>query len=113
MTGSTLHQGEAIPRKEWGGSHWVKRTVAVTFGLGLIATLGVVFTRVIAARVPEQRATLEKLIAQQTGLGGPEVSSLLAQLLPQLVDKVTPNGQVPQANDLQGMLSGLLGSFGK
>lgn len=51
--------------------------------------------------------------AQKTGLGGPEISTLLAQLLPQLVDKVTPNGGVPQASDLQGMLSGLLGSLAK
>ncbi len=51
--------------------------------------------------------------AQQTGLGGPQVSSMLAQLLPQLVDKVTPTGAVPQANDLQGLLAGLLGSAGK
>ena len=40
----------------------------VTFCLGLLGTLGVVFTRVIAARVPEQRATLEKLITDRTGL---------------------------------------------
>jgi uncharacterized protein YidB (DUF937 family) len=51
--------------------------------------------------------------AQQTGLGGPQVSALLAQILPQMVDKLTPNGDVPHANDLQGMLSGLLGSLGK
>jgi len=51
--------------------------------------------------------------AQQVGLGGPEVSALLAQILPQMVDKVTPNGDVPHSNDLQGMLSGLLGSLGK
>jgi hypothetical protein len=46
----------------------VKRALAVTFCLGLLLTLGVVFTRVIAARVPEQRATLEKLITERTGL---------------------------------------------
>src|SRR6185503_12157879 len=63
MTDSTLsHRGDA------GGSHWVSRTVAVMFGLGLLATLGVVFTRLVAIRVPEQRATLEKLIAERTGL---------------------------------------------
>lgn len=51
--------------------------------------------------------------AQQTGLGGPEVSNLIAQILPHLVDKLTPTGAVPHANDLQGMLSGLLGSLGR
>lgn len=50
--------------------------------------------------------------AQQTGMQGGQVSDILAQLLPQLVDKVTPNGSVPQHNDLQGMLTGLLGQFG-
>ena len=40
----------------------------VTFCLLLLGTVGVVFTRVVAARVPEQRATLEKLITDRTGL---------------------------------------------
>ncbi|HEV7610076.1 MAG TPA: DUF3971 domain-containing protein [Steroidobacteraceae bacterium] len=40
----------------------------VTFCVLLLGTLGVVFTRVVAARVPEQRATLEKLITDRTGL---------------------------------------------
>lgn len=39
----------------------------VTFCLGLLGTLGAAFTRVVAARVPEQRATLEKLITDRTG----------------------------------------------
>jgi len=68
MTDTTLGEGEAIQEKEWGDSHWVKRAVAITFCLGLIIALGLVFTRVIAARVPEQRATLEKLITDRTGL---------------------------------------------
>jgi uncharacterized protein YhdP len=46
----------------------VKRTATVTFCVCLVVTLGVVLTRVIAARVPEQRATLEKLITDRTGL---------------------------------------------
>ena len=40
----------------------------VTFCLLLAGALGVVFTRVVAVRVPEQRATLEKLITERTGL---------------------------------------------
>ena len=51
--------------------------------------------------------------AQQTGMAGPEVSTALAQILPQMVDKVTPNGDVPEPRDIQGMLSGLLASLGK
>src|SRR5690349_6363150 len=46
----------------------MKRTALVLFCLLLVVTLGLVFTRVVAARVPEQRATLEKLITERTGL---------------------------------------------
>src|SRR3954471_2624160 len=46
----------------------MKRTALVLFCLLLVITLGLVFTRVVAARVPEQRATLEKLITDRTGL---------------------------------------------
>jgi len=34
-------------------------------------------------------------IAQQMGLSHADASSGLAQMLPQLIDKLTPNGQVP------------------
>src|SRR5215510_1903118 len=56
------------PRGDAGGSHWVRRSALVVFCLLLLGALGVAFTRVIAARVPEQRATLEKLITDRTGL---------------------------------------------
>ena len=56
------------PRGNESGSHWARRTVLVSFCLLLLGALGVAFTRVIAARVPEQRATLEKLITERTGL---------------------------------------------
>ena len=56
------------PRGELNGSHWARRAVLVTFCLLLLGTVGVVFTRVVAARVPEQRANLEKLITDRTGL---------------------------------------------
>src|SRR5678815_1806809 len=46
----------------------MKRTALVLFCLLLVVALGLVFTRVVAARVPEQRATLEKLITDRTGL---------------------------------------------
>src|SRR4051812_48211808 len=46
----------------------MKRTALVLFCLVLVVTLGLTFTRVVAARVPEQRATLEKLITDRTGL---------------------------------------------
>src|ERR1043165_2709903 len=67
MTETTLEpRGETDASH--GASHWMKRAVAVTFCLGLVVTLCLVFTRVVAARVPEQRATLEKLITDRTGL---------------------------------------------
>jgi len=63
MTDAALeHRGDE------SGSHWVRRTVLVTFCLLLLGTLSVVFTRVVAARVPQQRANLEKLITDRTGL---------------------------------------------
>src|SRR3954452_9299377 len=46
----------------------MKRPALVLFCLLLGVTLGLAFTRVVAARVPEQRATLEKLITDRTGL---------------------------------------------
>src|SRR6187399_991268 len=56
------------PRGNESDSHWVRRTLLVTFCLLLLGTLAVVFTRVVAARVPAQRANLEKLITERTGL---------------------------------------------
>jgi len=50
-------------------------------------------------------------IAQQLGLSSQEVSGQLSALLPQVIDGITPNGQVPEGDAMQnalGMLSGLL-----
>jgi hypothetical protein len=63
MTATTLD-----PKGEPSSSQWVRRVVLVMLSLGLLVIVGAVFTRVIAARVPEQRATLEKLITERTGL---------------------------------------------
>ena len=52
-------------------------------------------------------------IAQQHGLDASQVTTALAALLPQVINHVTPQGQIPHSNDLQGMLTGLLGSLGK
>ena len=56
------------PETGWNVSRPVKRATAIILCSALAVLLGVVFTRVIAARVPQQRATLEKLIAERTGL---------------------------------------------
>jgi uncharacterized protein YidB (DUF937 family) len=44
-------------------------------------------------------------IAAQLGVSTDQASGSLADLLPQVVDKLTPNGQLPQGGDLlaQGM----------
>ena len=53
-------------------------------------------------------------LAQQLGLGHGDVAGQLSHMLPQLVDKLTPHGQLPQAGsdggmgDLAGMLGGLM-----
>ncbi|HXB55508.1 MAG TPA: YidB family protein [Vicinamibacteria bacterium] len=46
--------------------------------------------------------------AQKAGVAPANAASLLASVLPGLVDHLTPNGQVPAANDLQASLGGLL-----
>lgn len=53
-------------------------------------------------------------LAQQAGLPAGELAGLLAQFLPQVVDQLTPGGQVPaDGGDLGGLLSGALGSLFK
>jgi uncharacterized protein YidB (DUF937 family) len=50
---------------------------------------------------------------QQLGAGGQDLLGPLSQLLPQVVDGLTPNGQLPAGGgDLAGMLGGLLGGAG-
>ncbi|WP_079436294.1 YidB family protein [Zoogloea sp. LCSB751] len=39
-------------------------------------------------------------LASQFGLDSEQVSGQLAELLPQVVDKLTPNGAIPESNDL-------------
>ena len=54
-------------------------------------------------------------LAQQLGIGQQEVAGHLSQVLPQLVDGMTPDGQVPQGHampdvgQLDDLLGGLLG----
>jgi uncharacterized protein YidB (DUF937 family) len=53
-------------------------------------------------------------LAQQLGLGQGEAASGLAQFLPMVIDKLSPQGQLPseeeqQGGGLMGMLGGLLG----
>ena len=50
-------------------------------------------------------------MAQQLGLNHGDLLSQLSQMLPQVVDKLTPQGQIPHG-DIGGMLGGLLGGQG-
>jgi len=50
--------------------------------------------------------------AQKAGLGQGDAGSVLASVLPELINQMTPQGQVPQGNALDGMLGSLLGQLG-
>lgn len=55
---------------------------------------------------------LEQL-AQAAGLSQDEAAGHLSEILPELINKLTPNGQIPETGsglgDLAGLLGGLLG----
>ena len=52
-------------------------------------------------------------LAARAGISPDAAGSAIAQLLPTLVDKLTPNGQVPPHSDVMGMVGGLLQNLGK
>ena len=89
-------------------------------GLGQIVASWVGTGQNLPISVEQLSAVLgsEKLqgLAQQVGLDPQALSGQLAQWLPQAVDHLTPQGQVPapgalQPDALQGALGGLLGKF--
>jgi uncharacterized protein YidB (DUF937 family) len=45
--------------------------------------------------------------AQQAGMDPSQLTGMMSSLLPHLVDKLSPNGQVPDASALQKILQGL------
>jgi len=47
--------------------------------------------------------------AQKAGIGQADAGSALASVLPELINQITPQGQVPQGNALDGALGSLLG----
>ena len=51
--------------------------------------------------------------ASKAGVPHAQAGSVLASLLPAVIDHLTPNGQVPETNALEGALGGLLSSFMK
>lgn len=50
--------------------------------------------------------------AQKAGIGHADASSVLASVLPGLVNQMTPQGEVPQGNSLDGLLGSLMGQLG-
>lgn len=51
--------------------------------------------------------------AKQAGVSSSEASTLLAGMLPGLVDKLSPDGKLPDKGGLDSLIGGLLGSIGK
>ncbi len=49
-------------------------------------------------------------LAQRAGLPPGQISEALAHLLPQVVDRLTPQGNIPQSGGLQAALGGLMQS---
>lgn len=52
-------------------------------------------------------------MAQNSGMGQDDMLQSLSQLLPGLVDHLTPQGRVPQQDSLQGAIGALLGQLGQ
>ena len=50
--------------------------------------------------------------ARKAGIGHADARSVLASILPELVNQMTPQGQVPQGNALDGLLGSLMGQLG-
>jgi uncharacterized protein YidB (DUF937 family) len=51
--------------------------------------------------------------AAKAGVSPEQASSMISQYLPMIIDKLTPNGQVPQQSNLMEMGMNMLKSFGK
>jgi uncharacterized protein YidB (DUF937 family) len=49
--------------------------------------------------------------AKQAGIDSGQASSLLAGLLPQAIDKLSPDGKLPDMSGIESQLGGLLGSL--
>ena len=50
-------------------------------------------------------------MASKAGIAPEALAGKLAELLPQVVDKVTPNGSIPDQSNLQGGLGSMLQGF--
>jgi uncharacterized protein YidB (DUF937 family) len=54
---------------------------------------------------------LQNIVAK-TGMNTGQLTSMLSQMLPHVVDKLTPNGEVPDAHALSQMMKGLVAGQG-
>lgn len=54
-----------------------------------------------------------KQFAAKAGVSNGEAGGLLASLLPTVIDQLTPQGKVPEANALESALGSLLSGFGR
>ena len=52
-------------------------------------------------------------IASKAGVSPTDAASSLASMLPALVDHLSPNGQMPQAASVEGMIGSLMGALGR
>ena len=52
-------------------------------------------------------------LAAKAGISPDQAGSAIAQFLPGIVDKLTPNGEIPAHNNVMEMLGGLLQGFAK
>jgi uncharacterized protein YidB (DUF937 family) len=51
-------------------------------------------------------------MAKKAGIGVPDAASALSNLLPQVIDKISPNGTAPEGNELGSMLASVGKLFG-
>jgi uncharacterized protein YidB (DUF937 family) len=51
--------------------------------------------------------------ARKAGIGSRDAGSVLASLLPEVVNQLTPEGRVPQTSSVEDALTGLLSSLGR
>ncbi len=49
-------------------------------------------------------------VAQKAGIDPSQLTSMMSTLLPGLIDKLTPNGQIPNASALQQMMNAVVAS---
>jgi uncharacterized protein YidB (DUF937 family) len=54
-----------------------------------------------------------KALAAKAGISPDVAGSAIAQMLPGIINHLTPNGQVPDHSSVMGMLGGLLQNMGK